>query len=551
MLKPEDGLPIPEQTKEVAKAAFPKGNLYMRMREEIGSVFEDEEFADLYPEKGQPTENPWRLALITIFQYVEGMTDRQTAEAVRGRIDWKYALGLELTDAGFDFSVLSEFRQRLVEGGKEQLLFERLLKQYQERGFLKGKKTQRTDSTHVIALIRRMNRLELVGETMRRVLNDLAQQEAEWLKRHVPPEWIERYGRRFDLYRLPKGEKEQSELAEMIGWDGLQLLHAIYATGTPESVSQMPSIEMLRRIWLQQFYWVDDETRVHWRTKKESGVPPAHQMIASPDEADARYAGKGSTYWTGYKVHLTETCQPGQPHLITHVETTPATTHDSYVTEKVQDDLAACDLAPEEHLVDSGYVDTEIIFRSLEKGIQVIGPVQEDHSWQARANHGFDQLQFQVDWDRMQATCPNGKTSSTMKNGHTRSGEITYRFSFAAEICAACTLRASCTKAKTNGREICVFPPAKLQLLIEARQRQNTEAFKKIYQLRSGIEGTMSQAVNRFGQRAARYRGFAKTHLQSLVTAAAINFVRLADWLCGDRPETTRISPLASFSLQS
>jgi transposase len=396
-----------------------------------------------------------------------------------------------------------------------------------------------------------MNRLELVGESMRRALNDLAQKEPEWLKKHMLPEWIERYGRRFDLYRLPKGEREQRELAETIGNDGLKLLLAMSTQETSEAVSQAPSVKMLRQIWLQQFYWVADEQGVHWRTKKEWGVPPAHQMIASPDEADARYGGKGSTYWTGYKVHITETCQPEEPHLITHVETTPATTHDSQVTEKVQDDLAAKDLMPEEHLIDSGYVDTNNILSGRKKGIDVIGPVQEDHSWQARAENGFDKLHFQIDWEQMQATCPNGKTSSHVKKGYSRSNEITYRFSFATRDCAACQLRDQCTQSKTRGREVAVFPPDKLQILIEMRQRQKTEAFKKRYQLRSGIEGTISQAVNRFGQRKAHYRGLAKTHLQSLATAAAINFVRLSDWLVDRRPEKTRISPLVTLSLQS
>jgi transposase len=107
---------IPEQTARVARAAFPNGNLYIRMRDEFGTFFTDALFADLFPTRGQPAHAPWRLALVTLMQFAEGLSDRQAAEAVRSRIDWKYALSLQLEDTGFDSSVLCEFRTRLVEG---------------------------------------------------------------------------------------------------------------------------------------------------------------------------------------------------------------------------------------------------------------------------------------------------------------------------------------------------------------------------------------------------------------------------------------------------
>lgn len=136
-------------------------------------------------------------------QYVDNLTDRQAAQAVRERISWKYALGLELTDPGFHYSVLSEFRQRLVAGSAERRLLDKLLERCAARGLLKGKKKQRTDSTHVLAAIRTLTLLELVGETMRRTLDDIAQVAPEWLQKQMQPEWIKRYGRRFDSYRLP------------------------------------------------------------------------------------------------------------------------------------------------------------------------------------------------------------------------------------------------------------------------------------------------------------------------------------------------------------
>ena len=190
--------PIPEDTLRIALAAFPKGNIYLQIRDTLGSIYIDEDFIDLCSIKGQPGESPWRLALICIMQYLENLSDRQTAEAVRGRIDWKYALSLPLEDSGFDFSVLSEFRQRLIRGGKEELLLNRILDQLREQKLLKEHKRQRTDSTHILAAIRPLNRLETLGETFRAALNSLAIAAPEWLAKRLKKDWFDSYGRRIE-----------------------------------------------------------------------------------------------------------------------------------------------------------------------------------------------------------------------------------------------------------------------------------------------------------------------------------------------------------------
>src|SRR5438874_2831766 len=166
-LQPQEIAPIPKETQRVARAAFPKGNIYLRMRDQIGTIFNDPMFTPLFPIRGQPAESPWRLALITVMQFVEGLSDRQAADAVRSRIDWKYLLGLELTDPGFDASVLCEFRRRLVDARAEARLFEALLARCKSRGWVKARGRQRTDSSHVLAAIRVLTRLEQAGETLR------------------------------------------------------------------------------------------------------------------------------------------------------------------------------------------------------------------------------------------------------------------------------------------------------------------------------------------------------------------------------------------------
>jgi len=193
---------IPEETVRVARASFPKGNRYRRLRDVLGTIFDDSEFADLFGRRGKPAEIPWRLGVVCLVQYMENLTDREAADAVRAQMDLKYLLGLELTDPGFDFSVLSEFRQRLIEHDAEHRLFTLLVAKLSEQGYLKKRGIQRTDSTHVLAAVHQFHRVELLGETLRAALNELATQDPEWLKQWVPADWFERYSRRVEVWRL-------------------------------------------------------------------------------------------------------------------------------------------------------------------------------------------------------------------------------------------------------------------------------------------------------------------------------------------------------------
>ena len=219
-LQPQPSTPVPPQTRQVAQAAFPHGNRYLQLRDTLGTLYTDALFADLFPQRGQAAQAPWQLAVVTPLQFAGNFSGRQAADAVRSRIDWKYLLGLELTDAGFDFSILSEFRQRLVVGKAEERLLNHLLVCCQDHNWLKAGGKQRTDSTHVLARIRAMNRLECVGETMRFTLNSLAVLLPDWLASHLQPEWAARYGPRAEEYRLPHTKPQRVAHAQQVGQDG-------------------------------------------------------------------------------------------------------------------------------------------------------------------------------------------------------------------------------------------------------------------------------------------------------------------------------------------
>lgn len=371
-LQPSPIGPIPEQTAHVARAAFPKGTPYLTLRDELGTIFRDEDFTDLFPDDGQPAYPPWRLALVTILQFRENLPDRQAAEAVRARIDWKYLLSLELTDPGFDFSVLSEFRARLLAGGAEQRLLDRLLRLFRERGLLKARGRQRTDSTHVLASIRELNRLELLGETLRAALNELATAAPQWLRSIAPSEWYERYGRRVEDSRLPQSKAKREAYAQTIGQDGLALLEALEATDAPEGLSGLPSVQTLRWVWRSHFQQSGDPpgeegppgllSRPQLKPGRE--LESISERIISPYDTEARYGDKGNAKWTGYRVHLSETCDEECPHLITHTMTTPAPRHDSRCTEEIHRGLCRKGLPPREHVVDRAYLKAEALIES-------------------------------------------------------------------------------------------------------------------------------------------------------------------------------------------
>jgi transposase len=378
--------PIPEETQRVARAAFPKGNLYMRMRDELGEIYIDEEFAELFPGRGQPAESPGRLAWVTVLQFAKGLSDRQAAEAVRGRMDWKYVLGLELSDAGFDYSVLSEFRERLVSGGKEEMLLEQLLTRLKQRSLLKAGGSQRTDATHILAAVRQLNRLEIVGETMRRALNELAEKVPEWVKMMAKPEWFRRYGRRFEQMRLPKGKAERDALLETIGKDGVHLLETVRGSATAEQLRHLEGVEFLRRMWLQQ-YWVEikEDGSEHLHLRKDNNQPPGVQRLHSPYDDEVRFSAKRGMEWVGYKTHLSETSDPEGVQLITQVTTTFATEADMEALDAIHTNLAQKNLLPHEHQLDAGYVDAEtLVVAKQVLGVTIISPVREKMSWQAK-----------------------------------------------------------------------------------------------------------------------------------------------------------------------
>jgi transposase len=544
MLRPMPIEPIPPETARVARAAFPKGHRYLRLTDELDTLFTDEALGTLFPTHGQPACPPWRLALVTILQFAEGLSARQAANAVRSRIDWKYVLRLELTDPGFDASVLSEFRTRLVAGAAESLLFDTLLTWCRDRQLVNARGRQRTDSTHILAAVRALNRIEVVGETVRHALNSLALVAPEWWRVVSPPEWKNRYVRRAEDDRLPTTQAARAALTRTIGSDGWRLLVAVDDLDAPLWLRDMPAVGILRRVWLQNYWW--DGAQLHWR--EADNIPPAARFISSPYDPEAHYARKHTTQWVGYKVHLTESCEDDLPHLITHVDTTIGPASDGAATPKIHAALQQRDLLPGTHIVDTGYLDAALLVESREHyGVDLLGPTRLDYHWQAREGAGFDAQHFQVDWGRQQATCPAGKTSTGWTPAVDNRGNPVIKVKFSTKDCRRCDQIAYCSRSTKRypRRTLSSRPQPQYQALQAARRRETTDAFQAAYARRAGLEGTLSRGMRSTRLRRTRYMGLARVHLGHLLTAVGLNVLRLSEWLLETAQAKTRITPFA------
>jgi transposase len=331
--------PVPEATAAAVKAAFPKGNLYVDLHTELGAIYDAHFFADFYADRGPPVEvAPWRLALATLMQSIAGLTDRQTADAVRRCMDWQYALSLELTDPGFDFSLLHDFRQRWLTHDGAQRLLDTLLDTCKARGWIRMRGTPRPDSTSVVAAIRRLYSLEGVQAAMHDALNQLSEAAPQWVQERAPLEWYERSGPRADLWRIPKETSKRQALARTIGADGSQRMDWLSQESKAKPLCELPAVEMLRPIWMQHLYRCTEPGMEAIRWRDTADQPPTAQLMQSPYDLEARSGTKRDMHWVGDKVHRSETCDEDYPHVITQVTTTLATTSDCVMGEPMEQD---------------------------------------------------------------------------------------------------------------------------------------------------------------------------------------------------------------------
>jgi transposase len=534
-IRPRLGAEVPELTAQAARASNPAGTTAMWVRDRLDGLWADEDFAGWYPRDGRPGISPAQLATVSVLQFLLGLSDRDAAEAVRCRIDFKYALGLDLDDPGFHHSVLGDFRERLLVEGRADRLLDLALARLKEAGLVRERTVQRTDSTHVLAAVRDLTRLELVTEAVRAALEEVARTAADALDGLVDDDWGRRYGRPVRLGKNPTRPKTRMNDA---GADARRLLEHL-AAGHP-GLLRGPRVQALRQIVAQNYHW-DPAGRLRWRDDEgDAGLPPSAVRIVSPYDPAARYSRRGQvTRWTGYLAHVTETCDDG-PNVITDVATMPATSDDRQALAGIHDRLEHRGLLPAGHLVDGGYTSLVHMERAgREHQVTLTGPLPGNRTRQHRDQEGYARDDFRIDFDRREVTCPQGQVSRGWHGPYPTSSPdaaplIVARFTRAQ--CQPCPARAACTTSG-DGKRTVGFPPRELlELQIRNHADQQDPAWHKRYAVRSGIEGTVCEFAHGHGMRHCRYRGQAKAHVQHVLTAIAVNLERLSQLPPGEIP---------------
>jgi transposase len=489
---------------------------YRLVGDGINDFLSLDDFARLYSELGRGAICPIVLSLVTVFQFLENIPDREAARWAVVRMDWKYALHMPLGWQGFHYSDLCNFRKRLLAHKAERMVFDKVLEWVRELGLLKKYSKQRTDSTHFLGAVERLSRLELVWETLRLALRVVKAEAEQWYGEEIPSAFHEAYVERHSSWRLSKQEvKDEMHKA---GTDGYWLLDRLAESAAPW-VMELREVRTLRTVWEQQFEREGGETK----TRPPSGRGKGKDLVVTPHDPDARWSEKRGKDWVGYRLQVTETAEDEvTQQFITDIDVVAANRHDSEVVDEIQNRLQARDLKPEEQDVDQGYTSGPNLAHSAARGIELLGPVAQDT---AGKPEGYQQSDFKLDFEAQRATCPQGKVAPTWyrRESDEKDGYVGAEIQFKHE-CDGCPVRAQCAPGK-SGRSLKVSPY--YPILRQRRAEQKTAEFKERYKRRAAIEGTVSEVVRAHGGRRARYRGQAKARLQALFIGAATNLKRL------------------------
>ena len=521
---------IPNDTAQVGCEILTENDPYRLVGEGVNDFLSLEDFAELYSELGRGAICPILLSLITEFQFLENIPDRVAARWAVTRIDWKYALHLPLTWTGFHYWDLCNFRQRLLEHNAERLVFEKVLDWVRSLGFLKKHGKQRSDSTHILGCVERLSRLELAWETLRVALRSIEAGAPEWYEEVIPAVFHEAYVKRQSDWRLSK-EEVKVEM-QKVGSDGFWLLDHLN-DDPPPSILALAEIETLRTVWKQQFERQPNSNKV--TVRPPSGRGKGRNLIVSPHDPDVRWSEKRGKDWRGYRLEVTETAEDDGKQFITDIDVVAANVDDSETVDDIQERLISRKLKPEEHYVDQGYTSGANLTHSIDRGIELIGPVSVDTSGKPE---GYRQSDFALDFETHQATCPEGKTSVVWYERPQPDGHVGAEIQF-KEQCKGCPVRSQCAPGK-SGRTLNVNPYHKE--LSQRRTEQKTEAFKEKMKRRPAVEGTISELTRSHGARRARYRGQHKVCLQMMFTGTAANLKRLTQALAAKKKPPTRLA---------
>ena len=498
---------IPQEIRSWGEKHLKPDNLYRVVGEQLYSFMSWDELESMYSDTGRPSINPVILSLVTIFQFLEDVPDRVASCFVVTRLDWKYALHLPFNDSGFHYSDLCNFRKRLLSNVKASLMFDQLLGKIKALGYLKKRKYQRTDSTHVLAKVCQLSRLENLSEGLRVALNAIEEADPSFYQEKIPVSYTDQWSVPLNDYRMTDKKRKQS--LERLGQDIHWLLDMLKTFSFPG----LPEVEVLNTLFHQNY--TIESHKIHLRAECVNGK----EKIQTPHDPEARYSSKRGQSWTGYKTHITETAnEKGQVNFITDITTSNACDRDNETLPQIQNNIEERDLKPEQQYVDKSYVTGDNLADSQEKGIQLMGEATE------LSNKGlFTADDFAIDYESRTAICPSGNVSCwwhELETGKYK-GDVQIRF---GHQCQCCSLIERCTRNQ-HGRNLRI--QRHHNLLKDRRKESQTDSFKEAMKRRPPVEGTISEMARSHGLRRSRYRGILKTQLQSLMIGTAVNLKRL------------------------
>jgi transposase len=340
----------------------------------------------------------------------------------------------------------------------------------------------------------------------------------------------------------------------MMGEEGMRFLAWLDESDAPAHLSELPEVHRVRRVWQRHdrrepTAGDNDDSPGPGRFTTHAELADHHDPLETPYDGEARSRHKRSLGWIGYTVHLRETCDDEQVHLITPVNTTPANGAEAKCTAAIQQALVAADRAPNIHLADAGYIAADLLVQSeAQYGIRLVGPVRDSARWQHHVEGAYALEPWTIDWATPSASCPQGHRSASWYPFQHANGHHDIRVTCANEAGADWAQRARCTRATTQPRSLQRQPQPPQEAIDRLRAYMESEEGRRLYAKRAGIEGTLSPGVRAFGLRRSRDLGLAKTPLQQVARAAALNLDRLAPWFMPRPRAQTRVSRFAALA---
>lgn len=494
------------------------GSFYGRMGQMIHKLFRDEDLKEMYSaNNGRPSLPPSLLAGVLLLQFYDDVSDREAAERVIFDLRWKVALNLALDYAGFDYSSLSVFRKRLVEHQQERYAFDQLLKYARQEGVLADVVTILSDTTNAKGAGATQDTYTLLRKGIRKLLKTMGY-----------PLPGKRSGCSAQLESLLRTYVDQDRKAE-IDWGDVSARNAQLKTLVSDSeavlelaIQQMDDPEVRSLGWMIRKIIGDDVEQTSEGGYKIRPGTAADRFISIYDPEMRHGRKSASKKFDGHKV---STSIDQASELILDIEDLAAPLGDGQDLLPAMERIEAhVGVVIERAIVDGAYGSGENRAACAERTrpVDLLAPVRRP------GDAEVDKSAFQIDIQAQRASCPNGQTVSASRVITNEEGRTAYSFTFERSVCQLCTRFERCVRSKTTGRTIHLgFYENYLR---EARQRQETEAFQKLYRLRPRVEGKQSELVSH-GLRNTRYVGKTKRRLQRLWLAAAVNLNRLGKLL--------------------